>query len=324
MSIPFTIPADVVAQAAAGVFRREGAFIRDVASGQIVRVLQETGAVDALMMANPGGAAVKLVGTAATIVQNQQIKAGIATLQALGLANLALGAASLGVSVAGFAVPSAKLRRVEDQVRAVGDRLDRLAKVADDLQRQAIRDDLSDLTTACEQADEAWSLASPDAQWAQAGGALHRLQNRFLNRARVTRAEGARLEVMDPLVDALTLAGSVRVSARLATGDEGVAREAAGELAHQVLALTSDVGAASLLRQSLEDDDVPPTSPHYRARVEAGRGEAGRVADAVRDREQRVAALPILLGALQAQGVHGRDWLTAAREADEPLLSLEL
>ncbi len=309
MSIPFDIPADVLAQVVSGAFRREGAFIRNVASGQIVRVLQETGSATHLLAAstNPVAATVQAVAAVAAIGQNEQIKAGIATLRVLGLSNLALSVAGLGVSVAGFAVVSVKLRRIEEEVKAVGDRLD-----------------LTDLTTACEQADEAWTLASPEDQWRRAGEALHRLQNRFLNRARVAQSEGERIEVLTPLIDALTLARSIRVSARLATGDETAARAAAAELAQTVRSLTGELGAASVLRQRLRIAQVQPGSANYRSRAEAEKADAVRSANSLRDREQRVAALPILLSGLQEQDVRGRDWLSAAREADEPLLSLKL
>ena len=326
MSIPFDIPADVLAQVVSGAFRREGAFIRNVASGQIVRVLQETGSATHLLAAstNPVAATVQAVAAVAAIGQNEQIKAGIATLRVLGLSNLALSVAGLGVSVAGFAVVSVKLRRIEEEVKAVGDRLDRLAAVAEELRRQPVRDDLTDLTTACEQADEAWTLASPEDQWRRAGEALHRLQNRFLNRARVAQSEGERIEVLTPLIDALTLARSIRVSARLATGDETAARAAAAELAQTVRSLTGELGAASVLRQRLRIAQVQPGSANYRSRAEAEKADAVRSANSLRDREQRVAALPILLSGLQEQDVRGRDWLSAAREADEPLLSLKL
>ncbi len=50
------------------------------------------------------------------LYQNEQIKAGLAIVQNLGIANLALTGVSIGVSMVGFAIVATKLNRIEKRI----------------------------------------------------------------------------------------------------------------------------------------------------------------------------------------------------------------
>lgn len=280
-----------------------------------------------LMRANPtvgiANLGISAVGQAVGIVQNEQIKAALATVQSMQLGAMVLSGVGIGVSIAGFAVLNQKITRVGDQVAALDDRIKRLERSIDELRGELIAEDFDRLRTACERVDEGWNLPDPEPQWRGAAEELQGLQNRFARRVRRIVAETQELTTIEPFVEAFALAGSTRVSSRLAAGDTAAARHASESFAAESDAMTAPIGTAGLLAARLDADGITPSAAGYAAAAERARPEAEAQAAALREREAMAASTPITLQRLEQAGIAGRDWLEAARhETNSPLLFL--
>lgn len=166
MPLLYAIPPSLDALVSSGQAQLIGAIIKDVSSGQILGHVQQTQGF-AQALAQAGGAAAQtgfsplgVVG----LVQNEQIKAslkelgqGMALLQNLQFANMALTGVGIGVSVAGFAMMNMRLNAIEnhlgtlrEEVREIG----RLMQKAE-LQRlfSEIRSALKDLDSVVTRTD---------------------------------------------------------------------------------------------------------------------------------------------------------------------------
>lgn len=327
------VPAHLLAGVQSGEFNVYGAIIRSVAEGRIVGHLQETSGLaklGATALAAPGslplagaGLASDLVGHGVSYVQNEQIKAAVNVVQNLQIANLALGVVGIGVSIAGFAVLSAKINWVEGKLDAITDRLAEVARAVDWMRRDRISDDFTRLRTIAEQMDEGWSLIDPASQWRHVATEAHTLANMFERRAGELIAEPADLHAAEPFLEALALAGALRVSARLASGDDAAAAGAANEAARVLVSLGERASlGTSVLRQMRAKADIGGSQEWEEAL--SGRIEALRpVVAGLRQREAGAASTVLTLAELQRQQIPGRAWIEAARnEETEPVLCL--
>lgn len=321
------IPSHLLTRVKSGELRVYGSAIRVVANGQIAGFLQETGGLGRLaeqvISKTPVGAAVNLVGHAVTIGQNEQIKAALATMQTLQIANLALGAAGIGISIAGFAVLSHKIGRVEQQVSAMGEQLDRIAKTVDALRQEPIRQDFTRLKTVAEQLNEGWDLPNPESQWDAVARDAHALVDSFDRRASELLDAGDIDPVaLDPFAEALALAIATRVSARLARGEDVAARRAAVDGTKRLTGLGSRLrlGELALARIGAE---VATGTPAWAEALKRGTDELRPVLAVFREREIAVDSTAAMLAELEQRDIGGRAWLEAARaETDAPLLCL--
>jgi hypothetical protein len=136
MPLLYAIPPGLDALVSSGQAQLFGAIIKDVSSGQILGHVQQTqGFVQALAQASgaaaqTGFSPLGIVGA----IQNEQIKSsleqlgqGVALLQNLQIANMALTGIGIGVSVAGFAIMNMRLNAIEnnlgtlrEEVREIG------------------------------------------------------------------------------------------------------------------------------------------------------------------------------------------------------------
>lgn len=327
------VPAPLMAGIRSGEIKVYGSIIRSVASGKIVGHLQETSgfaklggiAVTAGSSAPLAGAglAADLIGQGVNYVQNEQIKAALDVVQNLQVANLALGVVGIGVSVAGFAVLSAKINRIETSVDAMADRLTQLARGVDWLRHDRIAEDFARLRTVAEQLDEGWTLTDPSSQWRQVATEAHSLANIFERRATGLTTDPADLLAVEPFVDALALATSLRVSARLASGEDIAAGAAADEGAKCLIALGEHVSlSAAALRQMITDKAIVGSSEWGVALN--NRAETLRPVIALRrQREMAAVSTSLTLAELRRQLIPGRAWLESARsETDEALICL--
>ncbi|PSK80829.1 hypothetical protein CLV79_11916 [Limimaricola soesokkakensis] len=172
MPLLYAIPPGLDALVSSGQAQLIGAIIKDVSSGQVLGHVQQTQSF-AQALTQAGGAAAQtgfsplgVIG----LVQNEQIKAslkelgqGMALLQNLQFANMALTGIGIGVSVAGFAIMKMRLDAIENhlgtlrgEVREIG----RLIQEAE-LRRlfSEIRSALKDLDSVVTRTD-CLSLAS--------------------------------------------------------------------------------------------------------------------------------------------------------------------
>jgi hypothetical protein len=324
-----TIPAHLQAAYASNEVAVFGSIIKNVTTGQIAGHLQQSASLTNMMSligSSPIGAVATLADVGAqavTIAQNEQIKQALGALQHLQIANLALTGLGIGVSVAGFAIMSAKIDKVNRRLDGIAEQLDRIAMGLDDMKMEYIRADLDRLRTACEQADEAWTLLNPLPQWHAAAETLHHLQNAFGRRAaRMLAIADAAPDLRDCCVDAFVLAGSTRVAVRLAMNEMPAAIATSRSYATELQRLTGELGAENFLSERLKATKLGMAPQEHLAAFELHRPDAERRSTFLREREVLAATQALTIAQLHASGISGRDWLEQARTTQEPFICL--
>jgi hypothetical protein len=323
------IPAHLSAGVKAGEFRVYGSIIKSVLNGQIAGHLQETtGLADlagkALTGGVPGlGTAVDLAGHTASLVQNEQIKAAIGIVRNLQIADLALSAAGIGVSVAGFAVLAAKIGRVEAKVEAMGDRLDEIARGVEFLKRDRVAEDFARLRSILQQLDEAWLLTDPAPQWRHVSEAAILLANQFERRAHEVLGDMPDPAAAEPFLEALAFASSARVQARLASGEDAVARRAAEEGASALMRAGDRLRVGQAAITAAHNASSAPGAQGWSAALDGAAAKLREHVAAVRAREIAAIGTALTLKELDSQGISGRAWLEEARaEQSSPFIFL--
>lgn len=251
---------------------------------------------------------------------------GVQTLQQLGVANLAIGAAGLGVSLVGLGIMNAKLNRVQESIQAFADRLDTISDKIDRVRQDMIDQDFLKIHSLVQLYEEAWSHSDrgrAELQWHGVAQEARTYQDRFLHRAReLLTADPPDIALADPMIDALTLTGSLRVSALMACNESASARLVADEASWQVESLTGIIGLADLVPLSLPEN-VEPGSQDWDLAFTAATELARPMVHKMREREAAVATRAAPLNVLESRGIAPREWLEAARsESEQPVLLL--
>lgn len=321
MSIPFDIPAELMVRYFGGDIVRSGALLREVGSGRIVAHLQEaTGLARLAGGLNP----LDVVTQGVQIYQNEQIKAGLALIQNLGMANLALTGVSIGVSVVGFTVVKAKLDRIESGIDNLATAIERVSRKVDGVRDHLLRQELADLRAELRRIDVAWKEqpAVRIGQWRQGADRLLTIEERFHGHARALVAAAEEPQLRDLMIDGYVLAADGRRTALLASGSEAAAEDVAHEFHGALIALTGGLGAAEILRELMALEGVKGLASRANA-VERLRAGAAARATVLREREDMAATAPLTIAALRRAGVSGFEWLERARsEAEAPLICL--
>lgn len=332
------IPAALEAGIRSGQLDVYGSTIRNVANGQIAGFLQETSGLSKIAGLVGGGPAapLKLIGSGIQIVQNEQIKSGVAAVQQgvamlnqLQVANLALSAAGIGVSAIGFAVMSAKIDGVRDEVRALGNKLDRLLDEFARDRTEKLDDMLNALRGLAQRIDSRWSMSADKAEvgWHRDADEADTLGNFFSGRARrLLDARPTAIAEATPLLDASAMASGLRVGALALSGETAAAISVARDDSGRIERLTGGIGAADLARawMALPAWQSAPGSEAAGNALALATTEARAAAASLRAREATAATRAAPLLALEAKGLHARDWLAAARgEQDAPLLLMK-
>lgn len=327
------VPEALVTGVASGKYKVYGSIIMNVATNRIAGHLQETGFEEvtklalkgAISAADPLGTMVSAVSGVASFVQNEQIKSALSAVVSLQQANLVLAAVNVGVSVAAFAIMAQKIDRVRDRVDAMGARLDEIGRKIDELRLDGIEADLVSLRTAAEQLDEGWRLSNPEAQWRAVANDAHRLQNNFKRRAERLLATSQTPPVADAytFVDAMTQALALRVAARLAAGDDAVAREASEQGAQAVATLARSYSVADQTLADMAKSKIKPADERWSEELEHSADSTRPTVDAMRTRLDGAISTALTVGELNERGIRGRAWLEQARaETEAPLLFL--
>ena len=295
--------------------------------GHLVETSAMAPAISSLAAANPYFMAAKVVvdaaGHVAANVQLHQVKAAVETLKVLQLSTIALSGAGLGVSIISHVLISARLSRMKEQIQALDENLDRIAKSIDDLRQDSIERDFIDLRSACERADQGWIARSPEKEWLQAEESLHGLQNLFAAKIRSILTQANNLDTIEPFVDALALASATRISCRIAAGDLDLAHAISVQFAQEFAQLLQPVGSACIVQSQLERRSISAGSPSYLVEAQKLLPYAEEKAAAYREREDIAATTPVTIQRLKQLGIDGREFLERARsEAEEPLLTL--
>lgn len=307
-------------------------------NGQIAGYLQETSGLSKVVeLVSSGPAApLKLIGGTIQIVQNEQIKHGLAAVQRsvallnqLQVANLALGAAGIGVSMVGFAVMNAKIDAVQGEVRALGERIEAIRAEVRSIDLQVVRDRVKQLRGLARSIDQRWSMSDEGARigWRDDAGEARRLHDFFEGRAeQLLTAAPTAIANATPLLDASTMASGLRVAALALSGESRTAINVAHEDTARLERLTGRIGAADLTRAWMSSPDwqAAPGSEAAGHALDRAIADARVTAASLRQREATAATRAAPLQALAAKGLHPRDWLGAARaEEDAPLLLME-
>lgn len=314
------IPGDLLAGVAAGDFRVCGSIVQSVSSGRIVGHLQETSALTSLLSSGPLDP-LQLAAQTVAVVQNEQIKAAVAAVHSLQLANLALSGVAIGVSIAGTALLASRIARVEDKVDATIAGVAVLAQGVENLRRDRIAEDFTRLRTLADQVDEAWLPSASRGEWIEIAREAHFLSDSFDRRARELTVESDRLAA-EPFVEAFALASALRVTARLGAGQDDMALKAAAARTGALASLGEPLQLAPLVLAGMANRADAGT-PGWQEGLEARSAELKATVAGVRDRELAAAATVQTLEELQHQGITGRDWLEASHSEDRsPLLFL--
>lgn len=331
------IPAALEAGIRSGDLAVYGSVIRSPATGQIAGFLQEAGGLSRITEALSAGplAPLKLVGDAIQVVQNVQIKGGIARLEQgvevlnqLGVANLALGAVGIGVSVAGFAVMSHKIDGMRADVRALGDKLDELLDAFARDRTERIDDMIEALGGLSRRIDHRGSYANQlkaQSGWHDDADEADTLGTFFYGRARrLLNARPFAVAEVTPLLDGMTMASSLRIAALALANETTAAVEVAREDALRIERLTGRIGASDLVRARLREWKALPGTDAGSAALTLAATKMRTVSAQLRQREAAAATRAAPLIALVGKGAKPRDWLLAARaEQETPLLLLE-
>lgn len=313
MSAPFAatvlreIPQEFLAGIATGDYRVLGSVIQSVGSGRIVGHLQETSAFMSLLASGPLAPA-EIALQAVNLVQNEQIKAAINVVQSLQVASLALSGISIGVTIAGTALLVRRIAKIETKIDAMMPELAAISRGIEVLRSDRISEDFSRLRTLSEQIEEAWLPSGTTGEWIDIARESHFLAGRFENRiGQLDRHSG------EAFVDAYALASGLRVTARLAAGQDEMARNASLDRATKLFAVGEPVGLGQLALSKMSGD-IYAASPAWQERLDA---QTETLRDVIMAGQQRVlaaAANAETLEELARQGIAGRDWLDASRE----------
>lgn len=347
----------------AGQLRIVGSLVRHAAGplkGKIHSYLQETGLAGGLLQSLTGAGSTFVKGTAAggpvvgTVMASTQLASSLANnaqseiirrgvnriegkvdvllsgmekLQSLGLANLALSATGIGVSLVGFGIMNARLSRVEDRLAKLTEGTDRILAAIERIRQDQLASEFVALRSQVQLFEEAWLMtdqARAAQVWLDVAQATRPHQDRFEDRAReLLFAMPPEFDVADTMVDALSLAGGLRVACLMACNESVAASAAAAENARQVEGLTGNIGKAELVMARLPAG-IDRASQEWEDALASAESEAAPMAASWRQREAVVATRAAPLVQLERDAIAPRDWLAAARrEAEEPILLLK-
>ncbi len=329
--------------------------------GKIHSYLQETGAAGALLESVSGagstfaktskttgnpiaGAAVAGTQLASSLggnVQNEIIRRGVnrveskvdalasgmQTLKNLGVANLALSATGIGVSLVGFGIMNARLSRVEQTLAALTESTDRILAAVERIRQDQLASEFSALRSQVKLFEEAWLMSNQERAtqvWLDVAQATRPHQDRFEGRAReLLFAMPPEFDLADPIIDALALAGGLRVACLMACNESEAASSAASENARQIEGLTGTVGKVDLVMARIPSS-IDRASLEWAGTLAAAVDEAAPIAQRWRQREAIAATRAAPLDQIKHDGVTPREWLKAAREEqNEPILLLK-
>lgn len=318
------VPQALIKGIAAGEYRVAGSVIQSVASGRIVGHLQETSALSAMALPTPldvPGIALQAALDGVALIQNEQIKAAIELVRSLQLANLTLSGAAIGVSIAGTALLAHRIGSLEAKIDTLLPALETVAKQVEILRAEKLADDFTRLRTLAAQVKEAWLPSATSAEWIAIAREAHFAADAFDRRARETRALGDGL-LVEPFVDAFALASDLRITARLAAGQDDMARHAASDRANNLVELGRDMQVAKLSLAASCTDDLGSLA--WEGELDRSVEHTTKLVMAARARETSAAASVETLLELEAQGLSGREWLEASHsETASPVLFLE-
>ena len=257
----------------------------------------------------------------------EALAAGVDKLANLGVANLALSATGIGVSLVGFGIMNTRLARVEEKLTALTEGTDRILAAIERIRQDQLSAEFVSLRSQINLFEEAWLMtdhARATQIWLDVAQAARPHQDRFEDRAReLLLMMPPEFDLADPMVDALSLAGGLRVACLMACDESAAASAAASENARQIESITGGIGKADLVMARLPAG-IDCASEEWEDALTVAETEAEPIAANWRQREAVAATRAAPLAQLKENGVSSREWLAAARtEKEEPVLLLK-
>lgn len=309
-TIPFEIPARLLARFASGELIRYGTILKDVTTGQIAGHLQETGVAQALLSSamsripTPLSLVGDLVNVGSglyTAHQVTQLKAMMGTLQALQIASLGVSLVGVGVSVAGFVYMHKRFNKLDLRITEV---VEAVQRGFEEQRKSELRAHLAKTRSLVDRAQHARQLNSPLAEYMNVAAELADQAAFFEGEITylLTVKGPVDLQMFWQLVQALMLCNGLRVDCEIRTN----------ELGHAFVVTESVASSYQHLFQ-------PITPVSFNCGVEEGLAAV----EVLRDATHAAASKPFLIDYLRVSRIQGDEYLNALeREVEAPLLFL--
>lgn len=322
IDIPFHIPAQYLEGIGAGELTRTGTLIKDAASGRIVAHVQESGLAQQLLSLSPATSLANPISTANqayNTIQLAKLQQMMETMQLLQFANIGVSLVGVGVSVVGFALVNRKLKKIEQSVARLEDKIDSHF-------RQQYQDKLrwvfAHIGGLFEKADIARSLANPTAEYLS-------INSELANQSALVRGElEYRLsldefdeELFNLLSRTLFMTNAARIEVLLAADEMDAAHETAQVIGRTYRNLFDDLSPYDLaVKQRHRYASQSASMAIY---AKQNRQDMEGLVECVREVTDAALTKPLLIESLDRRGIRGSDFITRLRnEKETPILML--
>jgi hypothetical protein len=322
-------PAHLLGQIASNQASIFGAIIKDNATGQILAHMQPSSGLSQVLgrltgFATSGFSPLEAV----SLIQNEQIKHGIAQLQNgmilmqnLQYATLAVSGLGLGISVAGFAATLAKLEAIEGRIDHLADAI---AQVTRDRRDDDIKTTLAEISGDLQSIDTLAVQSDPRPLAGQLQLSLTRstrkLETHFRREAAAPNLTLAQLDLLWTLAGAMRLCQEAALQALFMADEMQVAETLGAAESERQLALLEEISPDLLSRRIAAQVTDPEAARALRQRA---LGQARSLTQGLKGNVMAFAGQSSLAGSLRQEGIGGRDYMSWVRGAEnEALLCL--
>ena len=331
MPLLYAIPTALERLVSSGQAQLVGAIIKDVSTGQILGHVQQTqGFVQAIAKAG-GAAAQSGFGPLGVInaVQNEQIKSalgelqqGMALMQNLQFANLALSGIGVGVSIAGFALLNMRLNAIESHLGTLREEVREIGKLIREQELRAlfsdIRSALKDLDSVATRTDHLTLASSLQRQFSSHVSALSDLLREAMLPGKATSLPMEHLDLIWTLSSALRLCEEAELRALFVSEDLGHARDYAAGYQADNLERLRNLNPDALARIVAVSE--PDLTTSIALRREAA-SNLSQIADCFENAVVSLGQQQTLAQTLIDSDVSGREFIRAAStETESPFL----
>lgn len=319
-------PAHLLGQITSNKASIFGAIIKDNATGQILAHMQPSSGLTQVLsrmtgMASSGFSPLEAV----SLIQNEQIKHGIAQLQNgmilmqnLQYASLAMSGLGLGISVAGFAATLARLKSIEGRLDLLADAV---SQVTRDRRDDDIKITLAEISGDLQNIETLADRSDPRPVAGQLQLSLTRstckLETHFRREASAPNLTLSQLDLLWTLAGAMRLCQEAALQALFMADEMQVAEALGAAETERQMALLEEI-SPDLLSRRIATREVEP---------EAARGLRQRALDQARSLTHGLkgnvlafAGQSSLAGSLRQEGIGGRDYMARVRDTENVAL----
>lgn len=272
--------------------------------------------------------AADLVTSGIGIVQNEQIKSALRTVQTLQTAGLFLNAASIGISIAGHAIVCRKIAMLKQDIDAVRTQLEAIDTKIEKIWIDRWERDCQSLATLADQLDETWYLSDPGSELSDIAREAYALAGQFEREARQAAQDDAHFLAILPNIEAYALASAISITARMAMDECAAALQTTAKVCETFGSLMAPLRPTGAVLRELQDapDALFRLCENEERKdwgelVEIQRSRFIAPARRLRSMEAANASRLLTIEALVDEGASGRAWLeSASNEQDSPIL----